>query len=75
MGQPSKPDYFVFIMKKKLPRFVTIYLKIYLSILTIAIPVWLLAQPAVPIASISLIVLMIYLSLLQLRKKNEYTSI
>ncbi len=65
----------IFIMKKKLPRFVTIYLKIYLSILTIAIPVWLLAQPAVPIASISLIVLMIYLSLLQLRKKNEYTSI
>ena len=63
----------IFILKKHIPHFIQIYLKIYMALLTIAIPVWALAQPAVPMASISLIVLMIYLCL-QLKNKNcKYT--
>lgn len=63
----------IFILKKHIPHFIQIYLKIYMALLTTAIPVWALAQPAVPMASISLIVLMIYLCL-QLKNKNcKYT--
>lgn len=60
----------IFVLRKNIPYFIQIYLKIYMAILTIAIPVWALAQPAVPMASIFLIILMIYLCL-QLKKKNR----
>lgn len=59
----------VFVLRKNVPRFANIYLKIYIALLTIAIPTWAIAQPAVPMASISLIVLMIYVCL-QLRNKQ-----
>ena len=57
-----------FIFRKALPLFIRKYLKFYLAILAIAIPVWAIAQPAVPMASISLIILMIYLCF---RLRNE----
>lgn len=58
-----------FVVRKHIPSFARIYLKIYLAILTVAIPVWALAQPAVPMASIFLIILLIYLCL-QLKNKK-----
>ncbi len=61
-----------FLLKKSIPRFIFIYLNIYLTLLITAIPVWLFARPAVPFASISLIILIFYISL-QHRKK--YTSV
>lgn len=63
-----------FLLKKHIPDTVILYLKIYLVILTIALPVWIFAQPALPMASISLIILMIYLCL-QIRNKNKVGSI
>lgn len=57
-----------FIFKKRLPKSICIYLKIYIALLIVAIPVWFIAQPAVPFASISFILMMIYLSFRQLRK-------
>lgn len=64
-----------FIWKKVPPHFILIYLKIYLTLLIIAIPVWAVAQPAVPMASISLIILMIYLCIKFKNKKNAYLSV
>lgn len=46
------------------------YLTLYLLLLVIAIPVWFLAQPAVPLASLPLIGLMIYLCIRQKQKQN-----
>lgn len=62
-----------FVVRKNLPTFVRLYLKIYITLLTIALPVWVLAQPAVPMASLSLIILMIYICL-RLRSKNSTYS-
>ena len=59
-----------FIIRKILPRFIQIYLKIYLILLIAAIPAWFLLQPAVPMASVSLIVLMIYLCT-KIRNKSK----
>lgn len=58
-----------FIFTQSQPRIISIYLKIYIALLTIAIPVWAIAQPAVPMASVSLIILQIYLSI-RLRNKR-----
>lgn len=63
-----------FLFQKKLPRIIDIYLTIYIALLIIAIPVWFITQPAVPIASLSLIILMIYISLQQKSKKITYIS-
>lgn len=58
-----------FLFREHLPAVIRGYLKVYIALLTIAIPVWAIAQPAVPMASVSLIVFMIYLSL-RLRNKK-----
>ncbi|MEG0795741.1 MAG: DUF4105 domain-containing protein [Odoribacter sp.] len=63
-----------FLLRKNIPPFLRTYLKIYLAILVTALPVWAIAQPAVPMASVSLIVLMIYLCL-RLRAKRTKTNI
>ena len=68
MGQSLNLFVIPFIFRKALPLFIRKYLKFYLAILAIAIPVWAIAQPAVPMASISLIILMIYLCF---RLRNE----
>ena len=49
------------IFSKRKPRLYQGYLILYLLLLAIAIPVWFFAQPAVPLATLPLIVLMIYL--------------
>ncbi len=64
----------IFILRKHIPHFISIYLKIYMSILVIAIPVWIICQPAVPIASIAIIILMIYLCL-KLRTQKRHAEI
>lgn len=51
----------VFIFKKRVPVVINWYFLVYLVLLAIAIPVWFFAQPAVPMASVSIIILMIYL--------------
>lgn len=58
-----------FLFRAHLPLVVRGYLKVYLALLTVAIPVWAIAQPAVPMASVALIVFMIYLCL-RLRNKK-----
>jgi len=60
----------VFLFKKSIPHFVRVYLKVYIGILTFAIPTWAILQPAVPMASIFIILLMIYISLQQGNKRN-----
>lgn len=51
-----------FLFKRRLPGLVRGYLKIYLALLALAIPAWAVWQPAVPLASVSLMVGLIYLS-------------
>lgn len=51
-----------FTFTRSIPIWIRGYLKFYLATLTIAIPVWAIAQPAVPMASIFLIFFLIYLS-------------
>lgn len=63
-----------FILRRYIPHFISIYLKIYMSILVIAIPAWIICQPAVPVASIAIIILMIYLCL-ELRAKKKHINI
>lgn len=58
-----------FIFRSNMPGIIRGYLKIYIALLTIAVPVWAIAQPAVPMASVSLIVFMIYLCF-RLRNKK-----
>lgn len=58
-----------FIFGRNMSGLIKGYLKIYIALLTIAVPVWAIAQPAVPMASISLIVFMIYLCF-RLRNKK-----
>lgn len=60
-----------FLFRRRLPRFIQIYLTFYTALLIIAIPVWIIAQPAVPFATISLIVLMIYISLKNRNRRNK----
>ena len=50
-----------FIVKKHSPHWITYYLTIYLTLLLIAIPVWLFSYPAVPIASLAFIALLFYI--------------
>lgn len=60
-----------FILRKRSSKITNWYLLFYMAILIIAIPVWFVAQPAVPLASVSLIFLMIYICF---RLKNKYVK-
>ena len=62
-----------FLLGKHLPRFIAIYLKIYMVLLVAALPAWVICQPAVPMPSIFLIILMLFLCL-QLRAKKCITD-
>ena len=53
----------VFLFRKSIPNFIRVYLKIYMGILIFAIPTWFILQPAVPMLSIFIIILMIYVSM------------
>lgn len=52
-----------FLVRKQLALWVHYYLLIYTAILILGIPLWFIAIPAVPLASLSIIILMIYLNL------------
>lgn len=56
-----------FIFCKPLSRIIQWYLSFYMLLLVIALPVWFFAQPAVPLASIPLIILMLYFCVKQKR--------
>lgn len=56
-----------FIFRKQLPRVIQAYLSLYMLSLVVALSVWFFAQPAVPLASIPLIILMLYFCLKQKR--------
>lgn len=60
-----------FIFFRQLPHIVRGYLTLYILLLTIAIPVWFLAQPAVPLASLPFIMMMIYLCFRQKQKQKR----
>lgn len=60
-----------FVFFKQLPGVIKGYLNLYLILLAIAIPVWFMAQPAVPLASLSFIILMIYLCFRQKQKRTS----
>ncbi|MDL2331270.1 DUF4105 domain-containing protein [Odoribacter sp. OttesenSCG-928-A06] len=61
-GNPLNLVVVPFLLKKKLPYYINTYLNYYAFILLLGIPAWFIALPAVPIDSLVLIVLMIYLS-------------
>lgn len=62
----------VFVLRRHIPRFASIYLKIYAGILVVAFVAWGICQPAVPVASVFLIGLMLYLCLhLKGEKKRD----
>lgn len=63
-----------FLLGKHLPRFIAIYLKIYMVLLVAALPAWVICQPAVPMPSIFLIILMLFLCL-QLRAKKMHNRL
>lgn len=63
-----------FLLGKHLPRFIAIYLKIYMVLLVAALPAWVICQPAVPIPSVFLIILMLFLCL-QLRAKKMHNRL
>ena len=63
-----------FLLGKHLPRFIAIYLKIYMVLLVAALPAWVICQPAVPMPSVFLIILMIFLCL-QLRAKKMHNRL
>ena len=63
-----------FLLGKHLPRFIAIYLKIYMVLLVAALPAWVICQPAVPMPSLFLIILMIFLCL-QLRAKKMHNRL
>lgn len=52
-----------FLFAARFPAWVCKYLKIYAALLTVAIPTWAIAQPAVPLASVSLIFFLIFITL------------
>ncbi len=56
------------LLRRQFPRGVKKYLALYVWILALGLPLWFFLQPAVPYASVPLLVLMIYLSL-RLRQK------
>lgn len=60
-----------FLLKKKIPSWVNLYLSIYAGILFIGICIWFFAVPAVPAASFPLLVLFIYLSIKIKRTKYQ----
>lgn len=60
-----------FVFYRRLPRIIQGYLTLYLLLLAIAIPVWFLAQPAVPLASLPFIFIMIYLCFRQKQKQKR----
>ncbi len=57
------------LLRKQLPRSVKKYLTLYSWILTLGLPLWFFLQPAVPYASIPLLILMLYLSF-RLKQKS-----
>lgn len=59
-----------FILRSSIPYFAQIYLKIYMALLTISLPVYIIGQPALPFASVFLTILMLFLCL-QLRKYKQ----
>lgn len=63
-----------FLLEKHLPRFIAIYLKIYMVLLVAALPAWVICQPAVPMPSVFLIILMLFLCL-QLRAKKMHNRL
>lgn len=63
-----------FLLGKHLPRFIAIYLKIYMVLLVAALPAWVICQPAVPMPSVFLIILMLFLCL-QLRAKKMHNRL
>lgn len=63
-----------FLLRKHLPRFIAIYLKIYMVLLVAALPAWVICQPAVPMPSVFLIILMLFLCL-QLRAKKMHNRL
>ncbi len=50
-----------FLARKHFPFFIRGYLNLYLFLLLLGIPVWFFASPAVPLASLPLLILMAYL--------------
>lgn len=62
-GNPLNLLVLPFLFCRTLPRWIRSYLRVYLILLAVAIPAWPLLQPAVPMASLPLIGLMIYLCL------------
>lgn len=50
------------LLRKHLPTGIKKYLSLYILILAIGLPLWFILQPAVPYASVPLLILMIYLS-------------
>ena len=63
-----------FLLGRRLPRFIAIYLKIYMVLLVAALPAWVICQPAVPMPSVFLIILMLFLCL-QLRAKKMHNRL
>lgn len=59
----------LFFLKKKLPALIRKYLGLYLIILMIGIPFWFFLQPAVPLATLPILFLLLYLSVLLRRRK------
>ncbi len=59
-----------FIWRRTVPPFVLLYFKAYIGILAVALPAWLICRPAVPMASLVLIVWMIFTGLLLLAEKT-----
>ena len=63
-----------FLLRRQLPRFAAIYLRVYMLILFVALPVWVICQPAVPMPSVFLILLLLYLCLRLRAKKLGITA-
>ena len=63
-----------FLPRRQLPRFAAIYLRVYMLILFVALPVWVVCQPAVPMPSVFLILLLLYLCLRLRAKKLGITA-
>lgn len=59
-----------FLFTARFPALICRYLKLYAALLTVAIPVWAIAQPAVPMASVFLIFFLIFLTLRLRRTKR-----
>ncbi len=62
------------LLHKQLPRAVKKYLTLYSWILTLGLPAWFFLHPAVPYASIPLLILMLYLSFRLQQKSRDYVG-